>query len=390
MSRPQRGIILPLMAVSILVLLGIAGLVVDLGQAYARKSELQNVLDAAALSGAKVLNDTGSAAQTQSAAVATYNRNMPAVFLTGESLPLVELSNTYSPFVPGGTEPRYVRVRVDQVQFATWFAHVLPGVGDVLTVGGSALAGPSPPLGTDPDSEICGIVPMMVCGDPDAEHFGYSVDAEEEVLKSGADSDGSEVGPGNFQLIALDCGTGGDCVRDGLAGEYDACTSEGESVTTEPGNTVGPVFQGLNTRFGMYNGPIGSDDAKPDTVTYYDYGPGSGENFFWHEDYQERQANEAQHDYPEPTGVPNRRMLAVPIGDCSTTTEGRGEVDVLGVGCFFLTRPAGQYGQQEIYGQFVTECSAGGTAAAEPTTDPVSGSTLHKIVLYKDPDSDDS
>ncbi len=259
-----------------------------------------------------------------------------------------------------------------------------------MTVGGSALAGPSPPLGTDPDSEICGIVPMMVCGDPSATNFGYSVGTEkEETLKSGADKSGSEVGPGNFQLIALDCGTGGSCVRQGMAGSYEACTSEGSTITTEPGNTVGPVFQGLNTRLGMYNGPVDSTEAKPDTVTHTDYNPGLGENYFWHEDYEQRNAD-GNYDYPEPEGVPNRRMLAVPIGDCSTTTEGRGEVEVLGVGCFFLTRPAGQNGKQEIYGEFVEECDAGGTAAANPITDPTSGSTLHKIVLYKDPDSDDS
>ncbi len=385
MRSKQRGIVFPVMAISILVLLGIAGLVVDLGQAYARKSEMQNALDAAALSGAKVLSDTGSADQARNAAVATYDRNMPALFLKGDNVPLVELSDTYAPFVPGGTEPRYIRVRVGEVRFATWFAHVLPGVGETLTVGGSALAGPSPPL-----SRVCGLVPVMVCGDPDEEYFGYTAGAEEEVLKSGASSDGSEVGPGNFQLLALGCGTGADCVRQGLAGGYESCASEGDTVTTEPGNSVGPVYQGLNTRFGMYNGPIGAEDAKPDTVTYSDYNPGSGENFFWYTDYQERQANESQHDYPEPEGVPNRRMLAVPIGDCSTTTNGRGEVSVLGVGCFFLTRPAGQHGQQEIYGQFVEECPAGGNAAEEPVTDPTSGSTLHKIVLYKDPDSGDS
>ncbi|WP_175452516.1 Tad domain-containing protein [Thiohalomonas denitrificans] len=382
MRSQQRGIIFPLMAISILVLLGIAGLVVDLGQAYARKSELQNVLDAAALSGAKVLNETGSAEQGQNAAIATYGSNLPALFLTGDAVPLVELSDTYQPFVPGGTEPQYIRVRVDEIQFATWFAHVLPGIGEMLTVGGSALAGPSPPL-----SLVCDLVPVMVCGDPDAEHFGYSAGAEEEVLKSGAGSDGSEVGPGNFQLLSLGCGTGADCVRGGLAGEYEACTTEGDTMTTEPGNTVGPVAQGLNTRFGIYNGPMRPEDASPDTVTHYDFS--SDENFFWHADYEERQAD-GPHDYPEPEGVPNRRMLAVPIGDCSTTTNGRGEVDVLGIGCFFLTRPAEQGGDQEIYGQFVDECPASGSAAEEPVTDPTSGSTLHKVVLYKDPDSVDS
>ncbi len=100
----QRGIVLPLMAISTLVLLGMAGLVVDLGQAYARKSELQNVLDAAALSGAKVLNDTGAPDQAQAAVLATYNGNMPALFLEGDTAPVVEMSDTY-PFVAGGPIP---------------------------------------------------------------------------------------------------------------------------------------------------------------------------------------------------------------------------------------------------------------------------------------------
>ena len=78
--------------------------------------------------------------------------------------------------------------------------------------------------------------------------------------------------------------------------------------------------------------------------------------------------------------------MAVPIGDCSTTTNGQGTVDLLEVACFFLTRPAEQNGEQRIYGQLVTGCNAHGT----PGPDPSNGPGPYTIQLYKDPDSGDA
>ena len=52
-----------------------------------------------------------------------------------------------------------------------------------------------------------------------------------------------------------------------MAGGGSVCRNVGENVQTKPGNTVGPASQGLNTRFGIYNGPVSASDYPPDLVT---------------------------------------------------------------------------------------------------------------------------
>ncbi len=381
----QTGVVFPAFAAAAVVLVGVGGLAVDLSNAYATKSQMQNVLDAAALSGAKVLMETRSDTQARAAVLTTFNLDLPNVLQDSDVAPLIEFSDQLDPFAAGGLDPKYVRVRVEGFTVPTWFARVLPGVGDTLNVRASAVAGPSPPLGTDPNAEVCNIAPMMLCGTEgdsdcsDGSCFGYSFDGTEQELKTGSNNTDWEVGPGNFQLIELECGTGAACVRDNLAGSYGGCTAVGKTITTEPGNTVGPVAQGLNTRFGIYNGPVSMEEAPPDLVT--DESIDAAEYF-------DRLEN-GPHDFAS-DGVAQRRVMAVPFGDCSSTTNGRGDVPVLGLGCFFLTRHAAQNGGQTVWGQFVSDCKAAGTAAEDPEAGPTGGSVLYKIVLYKDPGSRDS
>lgn len=65
----QRGGVLILFALCLVVLIGFAGLVIDLGATYVGKTELQNAADASALAGAKKLDGTaaGVAAALQAA-----------------------------------------------------------------------------------------------------------------------------------------------------------------------------------------------------------------------------------------------------------------------------------------------------------------------------------
>ncbi len=383
----QRGAALILFVVGMVVIVGMAGLALDLGHAYLNKTRLQNVLDASALSGAKVLDETHDTDQATAAAQTTFTMQLSGELKDAGLVPVIQFSDTLVPFDPNYTNPRYVRVKVVTFPMTVWFAQVLPGIGTTQTIGGSAVAGPSPPLGTAPGSEVCDIAPMVACADPtdtdcsDGSCYGYQMNAETEtVLKTGSHDDW-DVGPGNFQLITLDCGTGGACVRQNMAGGYGGCVEPSGNVTTEPGNTVGPVAQGLNTRFGIYNGPVSPDQYPPDVITTY------GLDFWW-SDYETR-LNQGASAYNHPEGVPERRVIAMPLGNCTGTTNGRGTVEVLGLGCFFLTQPAEQNGFQRVYGQFIGDCKAEGQIAEDPEPNP-GGAVLYKIQLYKDPDSGDS
>jgi hypothetical protein len=254
-------------------------------------------------------------------------------------------------------------------------------------VAATAVAGPSPTI-----NNACNVMPMMVCGDPAAgsPYWGYEP-GQPDVLKSGSTGGNWEVGPGNFQLIRLDGAAGGADVRSAMAGSYDACLSSDEVISTEPGNVVGPVAQGLNTRFGRWNGPVSSANSPPDVVTRQPSPPltynsdtdtiyqgatpvtDSNDVAYNYEDYVNDVVQENYNYHPAPTdiGVFGRREAAVAIGDCSTSTNGQGEIPLLGFGCFFLLQEVAQGGNTSfIYGEFIENCRTGGMPGPDPSNVP--------------------
>jgi hypothetical protein len=326
---------------------------------------------------------------------------MAAAYASGAITVTVEFSSTLSPFVPGSSPAEYVRVRAQNFTMPAWLTVVL-GV-DEKEVAASAVAGPSPTI-----NQACNLMPMMVCGDPAVgpPYWGYAP-GQPDVLKSSTSE--FEVGPGNFQLIRLGEGQGGAVVREGMAGNYDACLATDELIETEPGNTVGPVVQGLNTRFGSYLGPMKGMQSTypPDVVTQQPIPPlsydsdtdeiaqggtvvtDSSDLDFSFTDYQAR-VGAGSFDYPPaPAGIGSfqRREVAIAIGDCSTATNGQGQVPLLGFGCFFLLQEASQKGNEShVYGEFIEDCRTGGMPGPAPTTIP----GPYIIQLYRDYGSNDS
>jgi hypothetical protein len=249
-----------------------------------------------------------------------------------------------------------------------------------------------------------------VCGDAAAgpPFFGYTPN-QPEVLKSSTSNGDWDVGPGNFQLIRLGGGQGGADVREAMAGGYDGCMTTGDNIETEPGNTIGPVVQGFNTRFGSYLGPMNGQQSTypPDVVVTQPVPPlgydrttdaitqsgmpitDATQIDFNYDDYS-AQVESENYDYqPSPNGIGSfqRREAAVAIGSCDGTTNGQGEVPLLGFGCFFLLQEAEQQGNESyIYGQFLENCRAGGMPGPAPTSIP----GPYIIQLYRDFASTDS
>jgi Flp pilus assembly protein TadG len=412
-ARParQRGAAMILVVVGILAILGIAGLALDSGHAILNKARLQNTVDAAALSAAKTLDETADVALADAAARGMFamnagnagNRELGDAYSGGNVNVTVEFSSTLSPFSPGTSPAEYVRVRAQDFTLPAWFSVVL-GVTE-KRVSASAVAGPSPTI-----TQACNIMPMMVCGDPaaGAPFFGYTP-GQPQVLKTSTSSGSWDVGPGNFQLIRLGGGQGGADVREAMAGGFDGCLASGEAIETEPGNTIGPVVQGFNTRFGQYLGPMGGQastyppdvvvrqptpalqyDSTTDVITQNNQPVTDGTQIDYNHDDYVAQVDSENYDYaPAPNGIGayQRREAAVAIGDCSGTTNGQGTVPLLGFGCFFLLQQAEQKGNESyIYGQFIDSCRSGGMPGPAPTTVP----GPYIIQLYRDYGSSDS
>lgn len=406
--RRERGIVAVLVAIGLLAVLAMAGLAIDTGHLVLNKSRLQSTVDAAALAAAKVLDQTGSESQATAAARDVFDLNAAshpelADVLSGADI-VVQYSSTLNPFAPGTSPPEYVRVIADN--FSMWTSFTLLVGFDEMATRASAVAGPSAPI-----ESPCDLFPVAVCmvTGSSGPFWGYVPYPEAgntvTLLKLASGASGETFGPGNFQLIRLG-GGGAAIIRRNMAGGA-ACVGPGgmAEVDPEPGNVTGAIEQGINTRFGMFAGPVGGDSAifPPDLVTTpapampldsadgvtitYNGLPvtGIGDVEYSYANYL---ADYAAGNYTHgDTGRTQRRVVTIPIVDCSTPVPGTsGTLPVKGFGSFFLLQPVthGSGSSNWIFGQFLGEGAASGSPGQHGGIGP------YKIVLHNDPDSRDS
>ncbi len=135
-SRRQRGAVALTVALVLIVLLILAGLVIDLGQLFVAKSELQNAMDACALAAARELNTTGTTeankavilgrAEATGIAVAARNR----MLFQSEAIALqadrdvtfgANLAGPWSTKANAPLDTRFVRCNAQRADIALWF-----------------------------------------------------------------------------------------------------------------------------------------------------------------------------------------------------------------------------------------------------------------------------
>lgn len=397
-AKKQRGLVLVMVTAAMIALLGIAALAIDVNHALLNKTRLQNGADAAALAAAIVLDNGGStddatvAANSALSNLATATGNAEMDFSSANFA--VQYSNDPQIFPYSGyssTEDTYVRVAISGYPLEDFFAGIF---GFTKDIGATAVAGPSPSI-----QILANVVPIAICEGEDSGTSGYN-QGQVYALKL-ADQNQSEMGPGNYQL--LDFGSGADTVREALAGGYEGTIDITEPVITKPGSTIGPVGQGLNTRFGVYSGGgVNAVDYPPDeyvkeptvkasldqngNLTYND---NTGADGAWsYDDYLAALPCAEGSADCESNGQPNRRILPVPIVDCSGATGGTSSYNITAIGCFFMLQkaPTSASGKEAVFGEFIEDCTVtGGTPGDNSDTDGP-----YRIVLYKDPLSEES
>ncbi|WP_244623247.1 pilus assembly protein TadG-related protein [Shewanella salipaludis] len=406
----QAGAILVMFTIGLFAIIAVAALALDGGDMLLNKGRIQNAVDASALHAAKALDDGATLAEARQAAVVMLAQNLayaennalethvsfsaPNYNITQVTSNIsVEFSALPDPFIPTLAEgSEYVRVRVENIAQGNFLAQIMSFNKRLRA---SAVAGRSTDI-------MCNhkIVPLLVCAaseDPDDPNGPYGIETEKlYAMKSGSAQDSSTIGPGNFQLLALS-GTGGNIVRKSLAGEYspDACVGAGDTVPTEPGNNVGPVSQGINTRFGQWQGgglnsidhPRDRNICQGERVTLDADGNIANEAAAFYTHGQYLNDDDIDSCIDTTIEVNGRREMPVVIGLCDGLANGRNDIDVLSIGCFFLVQDMDQGGQESfIVGEFVEECAGTGNASIDPNF----VSNNYTIVLYRDPDSPDS
>lgn len=185
MIEPERGMILPLVALMLSVLIGVSALIVDLGSARRSQQELITAADAAALAGAyDAATGVASACTTADSYLAS---NAP-------------LSSITSCTTTGTSSGRLSLAAT--IQSDAWFAPAL-GLGNQITVNTASVAAWGPPSG------VSELIPLAFCRDatelaallssPPTSPTAFRVDFAEPVVK-----DCGNTGAGAFGEIHFD------------------------------------------------------------------------------------------------------------------------------------------------------------------------------------------
>jgi Flp pilus assembly protein TadG len=379
-AKNQRGAIVPAVVIALPILLLVMGWALDFGHVFVNKTRLQNALDATALSAATVINKnvkngTGPATAAGKETFTQFMAGSGNDELNGlkpDDL-VFQYSKTLNPWgtFDAATDTfAYVRVTSNGmlnvtpalIQVTNKFTNDIP-VPAVSTAG---------PVGNN-----CELVPLVICpkaGAPTGcDEYGCNgIPFHTKVcLKGGtADAkDGSCQDPslptGNFGLLRFDGFSGGDDIKDLLAGTVNTCSN---TATWENGNKVGPVSQGIETRFEEdlvqteYKGDMPVGGYQPQYTA---------------------ETNAQLAKTPVPDGIANNRVVAVPVVESCATSP----VKIVAASCFLMTeKPTHTGTANEIIGELTGACPGPGTF--DPKNPVVFGP--YKIVLFKSFGSSDS
>jgi len=284
----QRGAVAVLVALMLVVLIGAAGIVLDLGRLFVAKTELQNAADACALAAARELatpstlavltlaenagitvgneqdGRRGNRVDFQESAV-DFGRDRDVTFSS-------TLNGSYVTKTSAPANVRFVRCTREVPGFIPWFMGLL-GAG-TNTVGATAVAWAQPGNPTCP-------IPLAMCSKvttPDTCESG----AEPDLLTglcigkwySGRFGSGGGIN-GNFNWVDFSGGGGGSQeVQEGLEGciALENPIEVGDLVDAKAGVLGASAGTSWNTRFGLYKGGAGNpgpeDGATPDRTGY--------------------------------------------------------------------------------------------------------------------------
>jgi Flp pilus assembly protein TadG len=273
----QRGAVAIIVGVTLAVLIGFAGLALDLGRLYVNKSELQNAADACALAAARELTCDPTAGAcpasylegAEKAGLFLASRNSKdfqdsaAAILADDvrfNTALAPNSNYLSRAAGADPASKYAMCIARADGIVPWFMGVL-GVG-AQSVSATAVATLAP-------SQVnCGI-PLAMCSKgpaTGAPPFGLNIGQ----WYSSRFNAGSGIS-GNFNWIDFTPPSGGESELSSLMTGSGVCNL---NVTTPVGQTGvlgNAMAKAFNSRFGLYMGGGGNpsiDTATPDFTGY--------------------------------------------------------------------------------------------------------------------------
>ncbi|TPK34270.1 hypothetical protein FJ492_26595 [Mesorhizobium sp. B2-5-4] len=268
----ERGYVTALTLITMPLLLGFSLLVIDVARGNNLHTDLQNAADGLALAGARELNGAPDAITRADAAITDLVKNQ-ARFSDGGAVIMdkTTVSVTYLTTIPASddspidtawiaangttdaTTAAYVLVRSTPRAMTSLFPIPVGLTNPTLNFQAEAVATYT--------ATACDVTPLFICNPfeslglsmEQAYAQGLTYSRELQVLKTD-----STPGPGNFGLLDTDIPLK-DAFAKGASGQ---CYTK-ESVVTKTGVTLGQVNVGLNVRFDIYAGSLGSEEGNP-------------------------------------------------------------------------------------------------------------------------------
>src|SRR5512143_1253237 len=256
LPKRQRGAVAVVVGIAILVLVGMIGLALDMGQMFVNKTELQNAADACALAAARELDGNADAlTRADAAGVKVGSQNLvgfqkTAVVLTPADISYSDQLSPNSSYTTSAAasageakKARFAMCQVGRTDIAMWFMG-LQGFGN-QTVRAYAVATLAPSQST------CAIPVGMCEANASPPTFGLVVGQ----WYSGKFSAGTPGSTGSYDWIDFNPGNGGGAneIRDLLAGPGQCQLPPVGTPVGEQGQ-VSSATDAWNTRFGIYKG----------------------------------------------------------------------------------------------------------------------------------------
>lgn len=329
--KGERGAVLALSAVAMLSLLLATGLAIDISHFYTVKAEMQNAADAAAVAAASRLNSTSggikSAVAEATKTLNKYDFNNQTVNVAAADLTFsANLNGTYvdqATAETNATNIRFVKVTIPPKPFNVTFAAIV--INRTQNLGATATGGMS--VGLTMNKFYSAYTFVESAAAPIQPGGVYT------LVPKGWNS-GS---PNSYRILS---GPGGDMVTTGTIHAYgymgSSYTVARLNATSPSANLTAPSMCryaqiGTNTRFGDYSVHPGSNniDEPPDTIidetlTYAQYAAKQGTGVKERTD-----------------GMPNRRIMTLPISLDTAYDTSAGSVTANDLGAFFIRKKVG-------------------------------------------------
>jgi len=362
-SFRQRGAIGVVVALSLVVLLGFLGVVLDLGRILVVRTELQNAADACALAAAYELDGNASAlTRAENAGITIGTRNSMVFQSTPVSVTAADIS--FSPVLSGagGSNAVYVTQAGGATPATAKYAMcTLTRAGLPMTLmallGAGAKTVSAQAVATMAPSQSSCAIPLGVCANASGPSFGLTPG---QWVSGRFDAGGGLTG--SFNWIDFTPPSGGQSELAALMTGQGSCAIQAGQNVGQTGVMGNAAAKAWNSRFGLYQGGGGNPSLStaPPDFTGYAYTDTS-----WpaqanalpdfldiervaHNTYQGNAATGLSLSGAYSSATPaqlaasgaSRRLSVAPIIDCSGFGSSQ-TVPIIGYACVLMLHPIG-------------------------------------------------